>query len=231
MAGNREVEEQGFALRRSALLPTQLARLLNVVLPAKPGTGDRPAPHALRNVLWDRRNLAATLRGVGADDIATEVLGAKAFAINAIYFDKTSAANWKVPSHQDLMMPVQTECHEPKFAGWTMKAGVLHVEPPAEVLAKLVALRIHFDDCPAANGSLAVLPGSHQRGKLRDSDLMALERDAFVNCEALRGDVLVMKPLLVHRSSGSLDPQHRRVLHVVYATEAPGAAIRWKRSA
>jgi hypothetical protein len=231
MAGNREIEEQGFAFRRGALLPAQLARLLTAVLPAKPGTVDGPPPHALRNLLWDRRDLAPTLGGLGADDIATEVLGAAAFAINALFFDKTGGANWKVPSHQDLMMPVQAQCHEPGFVGWTTKAGVPHVEPPAEVLANLVALRIHFDDCAAANGSLTVLPGSHQRGKLRDADLMALDREAFVDCEAMRGDVLLMKPLLVHRSSPSLDPQHRRVLHVVYATEEPGAAIRWKRSA
>ena len=112
-----------------------------------------------------------------------------------------------------------------------VKAGVPHVEPPTEVLAGLVALRIHFDDCPAASGSLSVLPGSHRAGKLRDADLVALDRASFVDCEAGVGDVLIMKPLLVHRSSPALDPKHRRVLHVVYAKEEPGSAIRWKRSA
>src|SRR5262245_49589155 len=124
MTGNREVEERGFGVRRLALSASQLAELLKVVLPQQLESTDRRAPHALRNVLWDRPNLVATLTGLGVDDIATEVLGKAAFAINAIYFDKTSGANWKVPCHQDLMMPVQAELHEPGFAGWTLKAGV-----------------------------------------------------------------------------------------------------------
>ncbi len=231
MTGDREVQDRGFALRRKALSSSRLAELLNVVLPGDERSADRPAPHALRNVLWDRGEVARALTRLGVDDIAAEVLGGSAFAINAIYFDKTGGANWKVPCHQDLIMPVEAKVDEPGFAGWTMKAGVPHVEPPTEVLASLAAVRIHFDDCPAANGSLSVLPGSHCRGKLRDADLVALDRESFVDCEAMMGDVLVMKPLLVHRSAAALDPQHRRVLHVVYATEEPGSAIRWKRSA
>jgi hypothetical protein len=231
MAGNADVKDNGFTLKREALSSRPLAKLLRVVLPADQWSTERPLPHALRNVLWDRRELAGTLNSLGVDDIASEVLGKPAFAINAIYFDKTSRANWKVPCHQDLVMPVEAKIDEPGFAGWTVKAGVPHVEPPTDVLAGLAALRIHFDDCPAANGSLSVLPGSHHRGKLCDADLVALDRESFVDCEVLMGDVFVMRPLLVHRSSRALDPQHRRVLHVVYATEEPGSAIRWKRTA
>jgi hypothetical protein len=231
MTEDREVADRGFALRRRALSSIQLAELLRLILPADEWSSQRPLPHALRNVLWDRRELAATLTSLGVDDIASEALGRPAFAINAIYFDKTSRANWKVPSHQDLVMPAEARVDEPGFTGWTVKAGVPHVEPPTDVLAGLVALRIHFDDCPAANGSLSVIPGSHHLGKLRDAEHAALDRGEFVDCEALSGDVFVMKPLLVHRSSAALDPQHRRVLHVVYAAEEPGSAIRWRRSA
>jgi hypothetical protein len=231
MPGDREVENRGFALRRQAVSSRRLPQLLSLVLPGDEWSSPRRQPHALRNVLWDRRELAGALTHLGVDDIASEVLGRPAFAINAIYFDKTIRANWKVPCHQDLVMPVEAQVDEPGFAGWTVKAGVPHVEPPTDVLAGLAALRIHFDDCPAANGSLSVLPGSHHRGKLRDAELVALDHGAFVDCEALLSDVFVMKPLLVHRSSAALDPQHRRVLHVVYATEEPGSAIRWKRSA
>jgi hypothetical protein len=231
MTGSADVRNDGFTLKREALASGLLAKLLSVVLPADERLRERHFPHALRNVLWDRCELARTLTYVGVDDIASEVLGRSAFAINAIYFDKTSRANWKVPCHQDLVMPVDAKVDEPGFTGWTVKAGVPHVEAPTGVLAGLAALRIHFDDCPAANGSLSVLPGSHHRGKLRDADLAILDRESFVDCEALVGDVFIMKPLLVHRSSAALDPQHRRVLHVVYATEEPGLAIRWKRSA
>jgi len=32
------------------------------------------------------------------------------------------------------------------------KAGVIHVQPPVEILASMPALRIHLDDCKEANG-------------------------------------------------------------------------------
>ena len=229
MTSNGGLQSDGFTLVREVLAPSQLTELLSVILPKPDSPGVHPAPYALRNLLWDRPQMSTTLAGLGIHDIASKALGGPAFAINALYFDKTNRANWKVPCHQDVMMPVEERVDEPGFGGWTVKAGVPHVEPPADVLAGLVALRIHFDDCPAANGSLSVLPGSHCGGKLRDADLGALGRGSFVDCEAKMGDVLVMRPLLVHRSSAALDPKHRRVLHVVYATKEPGSTVRWKR--
>ena len=127
-------------------------------------------------------------------------------------------------------MPVDAEVpSEPGFSGWTTKAGTIHAEPPVEVLAGLVALRIHFDDAPADNGALAVVLGSHLGGKLRDADLAALRPDQFVQVEVAAGDVLLIKPLIVHRSSPAVSPSHRRVLHVVYASREPGRELRWKR--
>jgi ectoine hydroxylase-related dioxygenase (phytanoyl-CoA dioxygenase family) len=92
----------------------------------------------------------------------------------------------------------------------------------------MVALRIHLDDCPAANGALAVIPGSHLQGKLGDVALGELPRDGYVPCEAAAGDVLAMRPLLVHRSSPAEVPARRRVVHVVYAAGQPGEKVRWK---
>jgi hypothetical protein len=229
-----QLEREGFALLPGALDAPQLKSLLEVIS-SPPAAGEvRPGltrAHACRNVLWEQAELAPALTRLGIDAIATEALGVAAFPINALYFDKTAGANWKVPSHQDLMMPVEEEVREPGFSGWSERAGVLHVEPPVEVLTKLVALRIHFDDCPAANGALAVIPGSHHRGKLGDAGLTGIERELFQACAAAAGDVLLMKPLIIHRSSPAASPSHRRVLHVVYASEEPGGSLRWKRSA
>lgn len=232
MSLREEVESLGFALCPGALGDAQLRGLLEVLLPAvdAAGTGQAwPSPHAARNLLWERPKLGAMLTQLGVDAVAAEALGAPAFPINATYFDKTAGANWKVPAHQDLMMPVEREvASAPGFAGWSRKAGVVHVEPPVEVLARLVALRIHLDDCGSANGALAVVPGSHRRGKLRDAELAELTRDLFTTCEARTGDVLLIKPLIVHRSSPATTPSHRRVLHIVYASEHPTPELHWK---
>lgn len=228
-----DVQQYGFALRRGALTSEQVETLRRLLHPASDPAGlrrRRGAAYAARNLLWECPRIGTVLTRLGLDAIAAEAIGSGAFALNATYFDKTPGANWKVPAHQDLIMPVESEVAEPGYSAWSTKLGVVHVEPPAEVLSKLVALRVHLDDCPATNGALAVVPGSHRHGKLSDAEVTAIPREQFMVCEAARGDVLVMKPLLVHRSPPSAAPAHRRVLHIVYATEEPGEILRWKRS-
>jgi hypothetical protein len=216
-----QLAHTGYAIRKDVLAGERLSLFL-ALSPC--------GSHAARNLLWERAEVAAALSESGVDAIAGEALGGPAFPINALFLDKTADANWKVPGHQDLMMPVEREVPTPGFSGWSTKAGVVHVEPPADVLEKLVAVRIHLDPCPASNGALAVVPGSHRRGKLRDKELAGIAPEEFVVCEADAGDLLLMKPLLVHRSSPAVAPGHRRVLHVVFASEEPGDALRWKRS-
>lgn len=226
-----EIEERGFAFERGALSPDRLERLLLLVSNDQGGVRSRRgSSYAVRNLLWECPAIGEVLIDLGVNRLATQALGRSAFAINVMYFDKNPGANWAVPGHQDRMMPVESEVAEPGFSGWSTKFGILHVEPPVEVLSKLVALRIHFDACPPQNGALAVVPGSHAN-KLRDADIAAISAEDFTICEAAAGDVLLMKPLIVHRSSPAKLPGHRRVLHIVYACEEPGKQLRWKRPA
>ena len=106
-----EVEAAGFACMPRALAEGALAELIERIAP-------EAGAHAIRNLLWDRAALGPALAQLGIDAIATEALGAPAFPINATYFDKTADANWKVPGHQDLMMPVAGEATDPGFSGW-----------------------------------------------------------------------------------------------------------------
>ena len=220
-----ELAARGYAFQRGALDAHQL-EILAKLLPL-PLLG-----HAGRNLLWQSGGLNAALDFLGIETLAREILGPGARPINILYFDKMAGANWKVPGHQDRMMPVERQ--EPGegdgYTGWCTKAGVVHVEPPVEVLAELVALRIHLDDCPASNGALAVVPGSHQRGKLTDAELSGIDPASFVVCEARAGDVLAIRPLIVHRSSPAEHPDHRRVLHVIYAPDDPAGPVRWRTS-
>jgi hypothetical protein len=214
------VDDAGFAVRRRALDAGQLATLAALM----------PPTHAARNLLWEQPGLPVALEYTGIDALASEVLDRPAIPVSAIFLDKTLGANWKVPGHQDLVVPVERQVDEPGFTGWTTKRGTVHVQPPREVLERLIAVRIHLDDCPAENGALAVVPGSHRRGVLGDADLQAIPPGAFRACAAAAGDALIMKPLLVHRSSPAVTPAHRRVLHVVYAADQPGRQVRWKEA-
>jgi hypothetical protein len=38
--------------------------------------------------------------------------------------------------------------------------------PPIAVLERMLALRVHLDDCDVWNGALRVMAGSHQSGRL-----------------------------------------------------------------
>jgi len=93
----------------------------------------------------------------------------------------------------------------------------------------MVALRIHLDDCGAENGPLSVLPGSHVHGRLAAPEIARWsEHGRAIDCTAARGDVLLLKPLVVHRSSPAVRPGHRRVLHLEFAAEELPQPLAWR---
>ena len=114
------------------------------------------------------------------------------------------------------------------FTAWSTKAGVIHVQPPVAVLEQMLTLRIALDDSDEQNGALRVIPGSHKQGRLNDSQIKRLkESTPAVVCEMKRGDVLAMKPLLLHSSSSSQNPSHRRVLHLEFSSSVLPAGLEW----
>lgn len=94
------------------------------------------------------------------------LLGAGAFAVRGILFDKTPDANWKVAWHQDLTIAVRERREVEGFGPWSEKAGVVHVQPPAAVLEQMVTVRLSLGPCGPGNGPVCVIPGSHAHGRL-----------------------------------------------------------------
>jgi hypothetical protein len=161
--------------------------------------------------------------------IVSMVLGEKAFPVRGILFDKTESANWKVPWHQDLAIAVAEKVEIEGFGPWSVKAGVQHVRPPAFVLENMLSVRIHLDDCPAENGALKVIPGSHRGGRLSENEAAETGlAGPVVVCEAAAGDVMLMRPLLVHSSSASEQRGHRRVIHLDYASVRLPGRLQWQ---
>src|SRR5882724_2163275 len=99
-------------------------------------------------------------------EIMETVLGPECVAIRGIFFNKTRSSNWKVVWHQDLTIAVRERREVDGFGPWTLKAGVLHVQPPAEVMSGILAIRLHLDESAIDNGPLRVIAGSHSEGRL-----------------------------------------------------------------
>jgi ectoine hydroxylase-related dioxygenase (phytanoyl-CoA dioxygenase family) len=148
--------------------------------------------------------------------------------VKATYFDKTLAANWKVPWHQDLTIAVREYRDVWGFAQWTVKDGVIHVQPPVEVLEKRVAVRFALDNNDELNGPLRVLPGTHSMGRLNAKRIEKLRIELNeAACCVPEGGALVMRPLLLHASSSMASGDRRRVIHIEFAAcDLPGG-LEW----
>jgi hypothetical protein len=210
------LERDGFAIVRGVLSAAAREALL-LALGDASGAGRRgllgvPAVRALARS-------AALL-----DLVAPALPGGEPRPVRAILFDKSPAANWLVPWHQDVTIAVRERREVEGFGPWSVKDGLPHVQPPADLLARMLAVRLHLDDCDDSNGALRVLPGSHREGRLDPRRIAGLRAaTAEVLCEAAAGDALLMRPLLLHASGKSASDRRRRVLHIEFcAADLPG---------
>ena len=181
-------QDHGCEIHRSPLTVSQLELLKGEVqaLTTSPQPG-------LRNALEESaliHSMASSAFGL-ADFPFQRIL-------RCIIFDKSPTANWKIGWHQDLNIKEKDGTCLP----WSH-------------LRQVRTLRLHLDPTPAENGALRVLPGSHKAGPLNDAQRRSLVQNPLT-LEANPGDVILMTPLLVHASSPSKTPKHRRVIHVDY---------------
>lgn len=220
-----DIEREGWAVTAPIvpqLVVDQLVGELASVAAVHEGRG------GVRNLLdvSPAARTLATSRAVRS--VAEAVLGDACFAVRAILFDKTPAANWKVVWHQDLTIAVRARAAVAGFDPWSEKEGVPHVQPPVELLERMLAVRVHLDDCGPANGPVRVLPRSHRVGRLSAEAIEAWRGGAEpVECLAERGAILAFRPLILHTSSPATAVGHRRVVHIEFAAEELPEPLAW----
>jgi len=161
--------------------------------------------------------------------IASDALDRHAIPFRATLFDKSPATNWLIPWHQDTALPLAAPFDAPGWGPWSRKSGVDYAHAPAWALDRVVALRLHLEDCHAQNGPLRVIAGTHRAGVLGDEQVVdEVQRHDAIECLIGRGGVLAMRPLLIHSSSKVKSDAPRRVLHIEYADAlelAPGIRL------
>jgi hypothetical protein len=210
---------RGFVLCKEAIPEACLETVGDVL---DEGTGGRAGSRAALN---DAR-IRAFVRSTELRALVEPVLGTNGFAVRALLFDKSSRSNWSVPPHQDLAVAVRHRLDVPGFGPWSRKEGIHHALAPSSVLERMLAVRIHIDRAGPEQGALRLVPATHVRRLTQDElDHVSLAHE--VTCSADPGDALVMRPLVVHRSSKMQTRSRRRVLHVELATDELPGGLEW----
>jgi ectoine hydroxylase-related dioxygenase (phytanoyl-CoA dioxygenase family) len=216
-----DLDGAGYALADLVLADhqcDQIARSLPTVAAGRGGVRNLIAHPTVRRLL-EHKALGRYL---------WSVIGRDLVAVRATLFDKTSEGNWRVQWHQDRAIAVKEHLDVAGYGPWSTKSGTLHVEPPAEVLSQMLAVRIHLDVCGSENGPLRVIPGTHLLGKLPDARVAQLVADReMVELHVPQGAMILMRPLLVHSSSPARETTHRRVLHVEFAPPEAISPLQW----
>ncbi|HZK82530.1 MAG TPA: phytanoyl-CoA dioxygenase family protein [Humisphaera sp.] len=225
----QDILRDGYAIAADVVTRPNISGLLDALESASAtDAGGKPGGmHALRNIL-QLPAIRSLAHSPELRRLVEPILGPGSQPVRAIFFDKTPDANWKVTWHQDISIAAKCRMDVEGFGPWSVKAGVPHVQPPASVLANMLTLRLHLDDCNEDNGPLRVIPGSHAAGIL-SSDMIAdfRRRVSAVSCICRAGDVMLMRPLLLHASSVATSPRHRRVVHIEYAVGDLPAVLEW----
>lgn len=220
---------EGYAIVEEVLSPTDVDQLLGSLdqISATGSVLKRGGIFAVRNLLDVSPEVSEIAHSAMIRALVEPVLGDRFFPVRGILFDKIPNANWKVPWHQDVTIAVQHRVEAEGFGPWSMKADVLHVQPPAKVLEHMVSVRLHLDRCGEENGALRVIPGSHLHGRVPETEIAAMRETPEVVCAVGVGGALLMRPLLLHASSPSLVPGHRRVVHIDFACVQLPNGMRW----
>ncbi len=200
----REGHAPGLRLEEDAL------RDLEARIPALRNPVRQPVALAPLEAWLATTPLPAQMRGL---------IGQGARPVRALAMAKEGGHNWEIAWHRDQTVLVAEMKEVPGFHGWMNKAHLHQAQAPREVMASMLSTRIHLDDCGEAQGPLMAVPGSHLREDL--------DPEGAVTLTGRRGDVLLMRPLLLHASAPATDPAPRRVLHIEWsAEELPGGLRR-----
>lgn len=212
-------KDKGFAILPSVFDTAEIEEMHGVVARLAPDPSSPGTRTLLREPFF--ADLAASAK---IQQLVIDTLGGVGRPVRGIYFDKSPSANWTLGWHRDLKIPVANRHEIQGFSAWSVKEGVIHVQPPRDILAQMIAVRIHLDDSALDNGPLECVPCSHQPDFATEESFWD---SLSVPCPCPRGGVILMSPLTLHRSRHSTSPHPRRVLHFEMAATDLPSPLAW----
>ncbi|WP_422025582.1 phytanoyl-CoA dioxygenase family protein [Roseovarius sp.] len=213
----RLFEREGRLWMRNALSPEELARLRTKwSAGARPGarhSNSTPFAQSLRRLDVVSR-LQRTWPGMRL--------------VRVVSFEKRPGTNWGVPWHQDRTIAVSQRFETPGFCNWSEKQGQWHCEPPAEILRRMLFVRLHLDENTSANGAMEIAVGSHEAGLVPAAQAETVASQfRHEMTTAAAGDVLVLNMLTLHRSLPSQEQNTRRVIRMDFSADALPTPLDW----
>lgn len=160
---------------------------------------------------------------------ARDLIGMHARPVRAVLFDKRAYNNWPLGWHQDRTIAVAARHDAAGFGPWSRKAGIAHVEPPFDILARMLTIRIHLDAVDEHNAPLRVAVGSHRRGRIAEGEIEGIVGAcAEMLCLARPGDIWVYATPVLHASAPVVrSAGRRRVLQVDYSADPLPPPLAW----
>lgn len=227
----RSVDQNGWALVPSLISSGLWIACISELERASESTASK-VRGGMRNAVRSAPSLQRVANAPNVVELAGTLLGAPPRLIRSTLFDKTPESNWKVAWHQDLTIAVRERREVEGFGPWTTKAGVCSVQPPVEVLESIITIRVHLDGSLDGNGPLRVAPGSHRLARIPETSIPSVVRRLGHRAVPVpAGGALIMRPLLLHASSPSENPSHRRVLHLDFSSIKLPGGLRWHAAA
>ncbi len=128
--------------------------LMNAVIAELNETDLSMPTHEIRHADKKFSTIAALVKSENLIREATKQLQQTPSLVRVIFFDKTPEKNWRVTWHQDKTVALNKKFTGSGWDVWSVKEGVFHVQPPLEVLNKMLTFRVHLDPADEYNGCL-----------------------------------------------------------------------------
>jgi len=210
--------ERGYSICRNVFEDGELTAIAAEFVDGKPGDRRFDLSGSLRETIFSGQLPA----------LAAEFSGNVVRPTRLILFDKSVDNNWALGWHQDRTIAVADRADVKGYDVWSKKAGEWHVEPPVELMEKMITLRLSLDPSNAENGALEVIPGSHKFGRLNNAQTNELvEAGASELLSTGAGDVVILSTLILHRSKPSVSNSRRRVVQVDYTWGELPSPLAW----
>ncbi len=208
------IHEHGIEIKRKVISSS----IINSILEEISSWPENLPRHGIRNAEKKFSTVHSLAHSAEFTSLATHILGSIPSIVRTIFFDKTFDKNWLVSWHQDKTIALNRKTEINGWGPWTLKDGTYHVQPPVNILEQMLTFRLHLDDADEFNGCLKVIPQSHKLGILSQPEVTKTvnSQEPYL-CEVEHGDLVLMKPHILHASTKSTKPSHRRVVHIEYS--------------